>query len=316
MKKSILLLFLGFCLLAGAETLEEKLSRFGEENGSEYVKPFVNAMSANLNSGLFTSAKVMKPFRFGVFINTSIAFIPSEAESFLAKRPDVSINGEYLYEEEEIKSATVFGDNGNTFHLNSAIPDEFTTEEMDIKLPDGLNTNVFPQFYPQFHFGLPAGNELMLRYFPKITVDKEIGDLAFWGIGLKHSLNYSILRLIPIDLALQFVYQNVQVGDVIDIKSTHINAQISKKLLMWTFYGGIGLDYTKLSANYETEQFTYNEVSNQIESIPIDIDFEIENDSPIRANFGIRYTMLIVHFYANYTLHKYNIFNAGIGVSL
>jgi len=94
-----------------------------------------------------------------------------------------------------------------------------------------------------------------------------------------------------------------------------LNAEISKKLLMWTLYAGMGYEQTKLKAEYETEIKVYNEDSNSFDSEPIDIDFEIEGDNNFRTTFGIRYSLLLLKLYADYTISNYNIFNAGIGVS-
>jgi len=85
--------------------------------------------------------------------------------------------------------------------------------DLDFKMPNGGNLTAIPMLIPQVLVGLPAGNELMLRIFPKVKISEDIGDLSFWGIGVKHSISQYI-PLVPIDLAVQAVYQQMKAGDI------------------------------------------------------------------------------------------------------
>ncbi|MBL7149862.1 MAG: hypothetical protein ISS80_07295, partial [Candidatus Cloacimonetes bacterium] len=100
-----------------------------------------------------------------------------------------------------------------------------------------------------------------------------------------------------------------------ELNNLAFNAEISKKLLMWTLYGGLGYEQTRLKADYETEIMVYEEASTSFVSQPLDIDFEIDGDNNFRTTFGIRYSLLLLKLYADYTISKYNVFNAGIGIS-
>ncbi len=317
---SLLLIIFVTSLFAG---IQEKLEKFGVDNGKGYIKPFVNAYGTNFNSGLYNTANVLKPFRFGLNINMMLAFVPAEDKTFMPTRPDIYMDdplnpGEviYLYEEPNDETATVFGKDGSTILPNSdldAIPG-LDTSNLEIDLPNGANLPAVPLMVPQFNFGLPAGNELMIRGFPKYEISKDIGDVGFWGVGLKHSVSQYI-PLVPIDIAVQGVYQTLYVGDIIELSNLAFNAEISKRLLMWTLYGGLGFEQTKLKAEYETEIMVYDEDSNAFVSEPLNIDFEIDGDNNFRTTFGIRYSLLLLKLYADYTMSKYSVFNAGIGIS-
>ena len=112
---SLLLIVMVTALFAG---VQEKLEQFGKDNGMVYVKPLVTAFGTTMNTGLFNTAKVLKPFAFGLNVNMMLAFVPDEDKIFTAIRPDLyiehPITGEliYLYEELELESATVFGEDG------------------------------------------------------------------------------------------------------------------------------------------------------------------------------------------------------------
>jgi len=269
MKKTVTVLALfiiGVFLLEAGETIQEKLEKFGEENGKGYIQPLVTAFGSNLNSGLFNTAKVLKPYRFGIMFNAQLAFFPKEAETFTAVRPDLYVDhpqtGEpiYIYEEETIPSATVFGVEGGTFHLNrDELPQEVIDEfsDADLDMPNGAQNTTeipfVPLVIPQINFGLPYGNELMFRYLPSVQLDEQMGDLSFWGLGLKHSIDQYLLGVIPIDLAAQIAYQQFKITDIMTVNAFAFNAQVSKKLAMFTFYGGLGYESTTLNAKYETE---------------------------------------------------------------
>jgi len=314
---SLLLIIFVTSLFAG---IQEKLEQFGIDNGKGYIKPFVNAYGTNFNSGLYNTAKVLKPFRFGLNINMMLAFVPTEDKTFMPTRPDLSMeyNSQtyYLYEEPTNETATVFGKDGVIIEHNpdlNAYP-ELNASDLDIDLPNGANLPAVPLMVPQFHLGLPAGNELMIRGFPKYEISKDIGNVGFWGVGLKHSVS-QYLPLVPIDIAVQGVYQTLYVGDIIELSNLAFNVQISKKLLMWTLYGGLGFEQTKLKAEYETEIMVYDDDSNAFVPEPLDINFEIDGDNNFRTTVGIRYSLLLLKLYADYTMSKYSVFNAGIGIS-
>ena len=332
MKKSLIIFSVLVLLVSSLfSDIQESLEKFGKENGKVYIKPFVNAYGSNFNTGLYNTAKVLKPFKFGLFINTMLAFVPDKDKAFLPSRPDMYMDdpfnsGEviYLYEEPYEETATVFGEDGSDIVHNSLLDDsallaalglsQDDVNALDISLPNGANLPAVPLMVPQFHLGLPAGNELMIRGFPKYKISKDIGDIGFWGIGLKHSISQYI-PLVPIDLAVQGVYQSLFLEDILELNNFALNAEISKKLLVWTLYAGMGYEQTKLKAEYETEIKVYDEDSDSFISQPLNIDFEIEGDNNFRTTFGIRYSLLLLKLYADYTISDYNVFNAGIGVS-
>jgi opacity protein-like surface antigen len=278
---SLLLLFSGLI----ASELEDRLKDLAEENAREYIRPLVTAFGSNLNSGLYNTADVLnpsilRPVRFGFNFHMMLAMVPSSEKTFQGEVEGVS------YE-----SATVFGDKG--------------AEHSGVKvLPDGFNVSLVPLFIPQFRFGLPAGNELSLRYLPPLEMG-DYGDVTFWGVGLKHSIDQYI-PLFPLHLAVQGAYQSLDVGDAIGITSIAVNAHASKRLLMWTLYGGLGYEKTTLTAKYQP-----------IDTIGTDeIKFDIDGDNSFRMTAGFRYAIIpFVHLNVDYTLSNYQIVTAGLGMS-
>ncbi|MBW6516294.1 MAG: hypothetical protein K0B81_06735 [Candidatus Cloacimonetes bacterium] len=273
----ILLSVLLFISCLFASEFDENLQQLLEEDGKAYVKPLVTAYGSNLNSGLYNTADVLKPsilrpIRFGFTFHTMLAMIPSSDKTFEASLV-------------EGNTSTVFGDKGITGY------------------PDGFNVSMLPLFVPQFRFGLPAGNELLVRYLPPLEL-QDYGDVTFWGVGLKHSIDQYI-PLFPINLAVQGAYQSFSVGELVDITSFAVNAHASKSLLMWTLYGGLGYEETTLKAKYDHI------------SDPDPVEFEVKGDNNFRMTAGFRYAILpFIHLNADYTISQYQVITLGLGLSL
>ncbi len=308
MKKIAIILVVSFTFLNIFADIQDDIEQFEGENAKQFVQPLVNAFGTTMNTGFYNTAKVLKPFTFGLNVNAMMAFVPSEDKTFIATRPDITnpLTGTHIYTEEEIETATIFGEEGNKF--TSSYPGI-----TDIQMPNGLNIPAVPFAMPQFNLGLPGGNELLVRGFPKTEIDENFGEFGFWGIGLKHSIDQYI-PLFPIDIAVQGVYQKLYLGDI--LKSTNINAnlQVSKKLLMLAGYCGIGIDKTNVTFEYD---YTYDDVDDSGVVFQNDktVEFEIEGKNEVRMTAGIRYSILLLKFYADYTIAKYETINAGFGIS-
>ena len=283
----ILLIVVSLLLIVSglfASDFEDNLKQLLEDNGKEYVKPLLTAFGTNLNTGLYNTADVLtpsllRPVRFGFNLHVMMAMVPSSDKTFEAE-----IDG-MTYE-----TATVFGKDGG-----------------HDALPGGFDVSMVPLFVPQFRFGLPAGNELMVRYLPPIDL-QDYGKGDFWGVAVKHSIDQHI-PLFPIDLAVQGAYQSLAVGDMIDLTSMAFNIHASKSILMWTLYGGLGYEDVELEAKYEYEP--------SIEGLdPQEVNFDMKSDNNYRMTLGFRYTVLpFIHLNGDYTISEYHTFCLGLGVT-
>ena len=174
MKKQLILL-LALTLIASllvAETVEEKLQKFGQENAKGFIQPFVNSFGNNLNSGFYNTAKVLKPLRFQFSLNLTASTIPSSDKTFMVQNP--FLNDPFNpYIETEIETATIFGKDGGEFTSNYP-------EFAPFAMPGGLDLKMMPFAVPQVSVGLPLGNEILVRYFPKMEINEDIGIYILW----------------------------------------------------------------------------------------------------------------------------------------
>lgn len=314
----VFILFAFFILNLSAEnSLHKKFKQYASDNAKGYLQPLITSFGTNLNTGYYNSAKVLGPFKFGVSFQGLLCFVPDEDKTFIVESPMVEYNGQdyYLYVDEDgnhsIEAPTVFGGDAVNFLTNPDLPAEF--EGLDNKkLPNGANLTAIPQFTPQVNIGLPAGNELMLRYLPTMEISSDTGEIGYYALGLKHSVDQYLTALFPVDIAVQAVYQHAQITDYLEINNLAFNAHASKKLLMWTIYGGLGWENTKFKADYKTTMYDWEEE----DYVKVPVDFELEGENDYRMTLGMKYTFLIVNFWADYSLCKYPVLNLGFGLSL
>ena len=242
------------------------------------------------------------------------------------------------------------------------------TSILQMNLPQGLGINILPLPALQLGLGIYKNTEVMVRYFPKTSIPVGSSNLSvgLWGFGIKHDFKQWIpgMKELPFDLSAMFGYTSFNAsyaftgtdqlnpevangdtsGNVINqnpkslvynnqklsITSTAWTAQvlISKKLLFFTPYLGVGYGYSntdiKLEGNYPITQFITDPTdhfysSTQIRkrvtvlSNPIDIN---GNASSFRATVGFRLKLTILTIHADYTFAAYNIATVGVGLNL
>ena len=269
-KMIITLAILGIICLLVADKLEDNLKNFTEVNAKGYLKPFVNSFGAGLNSGHFTSAKTNKQFMPSLAIGSTMVLVPSSDKKFY-------LNGT------NVETATIFGKNGAPGY------------------PPGANISMLPVPQAAVSLGLPAGNEIMLLWLPETQIDKNIGSFSLYGVGVKHSIDQYLGKFFPVHLAVQGVYQNVEVGKVMKIDAWNFNLLASKNLLFFGVYGGIGYEYTNFDIKYKMTDGTKQ-------------DFSMVAENDIKMTIGAEYNILILGIFADYTIANVNSINAGLKV--
>lgn len=275
-----------------------------------YVSPLGYSLGAALNNGWYNTAKPHKLGGFDVTITANIVMIPEEAKSFnISKSNGNTFSGG--------ETPTVLG-NGD----GAKIDYQGNLNEM----PKGINIPIVPLPMLQAGVGLIKGTEIDIRYMPELKISS-IGKVGLFGIGLKHDVLQwlPIVDKIPIDLSIQAGYTNLtteimlsepnldtEATTNLDISATTINLILSKKLLMFTPYVGLGYNSIKTAFNIDGD---YN-----IAGLNIDIaeltKIEFESKNNFRANIGFRFNVTVIALQANYTFSEYPTATLGVGISL
>ncbi|MBA7610644.1 MAG: hypothetical protein GH143_09865 [Calditrichaeota bacterium] len=161
---------------------------------------------------------------------------------------------------------------------------------------------------PQASLGLPLGIEVTLRGIPDISLG-DAGKLSFFGYGAKIGLNQFIptIPLVFPAFSVGYYATNLNVADIIEANNGILTLQISKSVPFLTVYGGLGLESSKMSVEYE---FVPEDLP------PSTIKFDLEGKNKTRIMLGGRLKLALLSINADYNGGEYKAYNIGIGLTL
>lgn len=313
-----------------------------------YIRPYTNALGADLSSGWYNTAKPHKLGGFDLTFTLNTAIVPTVDRSFNPN--DLGLNG---ITSNSNSSPTAMGENKPGAQLTYEAGG-YTLAEFE--LPKGTGLSFAPAPMIQASVGLIKGTEIMGRFTPKLQLGSG-SEFGLWGVGLKHSIKQWIpaLKRIPVlhlsvmggytslnaETALNFMPSHY--GDYIDyigvddsyfkgqmmdleISSFTSNLVVSANLPIVCFYGGVGFSSTNttlaLNGNYPVP--TYNVTENRTEitkasSVTDPVDMEIKHKSGSttdpRYNVGMRLKFAVITIHFDYTYANYSVATAGLGIS-
>ena len=284
-----------------------------------YISPLGNSLGAGLNNGWYNTAKPHKLGGFDVTLTANFVLITDDVKSFTIK--DIVKGGMF---NGPGSSSTILG--GNDEGLIYVMTDATTDT---IKLPNGLNIPTIPLPMLQAGIGLIKGTEVNVRYIPDLKFGKS-GKVGVIGFGIKHDILQwlPIVDKVPIDLSIQAGYTKITSsielidpsGNIptpsianLDIAATTINLLLSKKLLMFTPYVGVGYNSSKTSFFVDGK---YNFVDEQYIPVEALTKFEFASKNNFRTNIGFRFNIAVIALQANYTFSEYPTATLGIGISV
>jgi hypothetical protein len=213
---------------------------------------------------------------------------------------------------------------------------------VDLNLPEGAGIPFTPMPFIQGGIGLPYHNELTVRFFPTIEIPN-VGKMGMWGVGLKNEFKEFIpgLKAVPIDLSVMFGYSKFSSEFNVAFKPTDYswgsttesayNGQklvlgasgyttrilVGKTIPILSVYAGLG--YSHASTDFGLEglyPISINQ-SGQPSNLaaandPISLAF---TNSEFSANAGLRLRFSVIAIHFDYTLGKYSLVTAGLGIS-
>jgi len=304
-------LFTLLAWLIGFSSFGQTATEDGKSLIEAYISPLGYSLGAALNNGWYNTAKPHKLGGFDVTITANIVMIPEESKSF-----NISESNGNSFSGGETPTILGDGDGSQVTYLGAS-------EDM----PPGLNIPIIPLPMLQAGVGLIKGTELDFRYVPELDIGSA-GKVGLFGVGLKHDILQwlPIVDKIPIDLSIQAGYTKLS-SEIeliapnpaipspqanLDVSATTVNLILSKKLLMFTPYLGLGYNSTKTTFNVEGN---YN-----IAGLPINIteltNIDFESNNNFRANIGFRFNIAVLALQANYTFSEYPTATIGAGISL
>jgi len=273
-----------------------------------YISPLGNSLGAALNNGWYNTAKPHHLGGFDVTITANLVLVPEVAKTFNISE---SNNGTFSGGE----TPTILGNkSGGTATFGSY---------GDFDMPAGLNIPMLPVPMLQAGIGLIKNTEIDVRFLPEI---KRSGvSIGLWGIGV--ILQWlPIVDKIPVDISIQAGYTKLssafEMNDPsntidppqanMDVIATTINLLVSKKILMFTPYVGLGYNSTKTTFNVEGE---YDIAGHTIGAKDL-TEIEFESNNNLRVNIGFRFQIAVLALQANYTFSEYPVATVGLGISV
>lgn len=286
MKKFLLLLVCLF--LSTSYTFSQVEDRFTFLNESEvgkYTKPLATTIGTALNSGAFHTAAVSKLFGFSLSFKGMMVMIPSDQKTF-----NPSLPSGYTADK---STATIYGDKdgGSVYGGSNGY----------IVYPGGIGESNIPLLFPQVSFSL-LGTEAMVRYMPNLKVGET--EVGLFGVGLKHSISQYFI-LLPVDIAVQVLYNSFKVKDLIDVSNIAFNAHVSKTFGLFTAYGGIQYESTKFDLDYTFKGNTTGISNRQIKA-------SIDGDNKVRMTVGGSVKLAFFVINADYSLGSQSTLTSGL----
>jgi len=301
--------------LSGSVTDAAKLSK-------AYLDPFANGFGNALNHGWYNSAKPHKLGGFDLTFSIATAFPPTSSKSFDVSK--LGLTEWQLQDPNDNLSPTLTGDKSSGPVL---IPVHgLAGQPATLTLPQGTGLKFIPSPMIQVGVGLPFNTELVARYLPKIDIP-DVGNFSLIGFGLKNEFKEFIpgLKALPINLSVLLGYtkfsssfdlnapQTGSSNQTLDFNATGYTAKllIGKSIPILTVYAGVGFNKSKtnvdLKGDYAIPGAVIGDVTN-----PFSLEFI---NSGVNANVGLRVKLAVIAFHFDYTLGKYRIINAGVGIN-
>jgi hypothetical protein len=163
-----------------------------------------------------------------------------------------------------------------------------------------------PLAAPQLSVGTIFGTRATFRYLPSITIDEDLGKFKYFGFGIQHNPGVLLPTPLPVELAVGFFTQTLEVGTLFKAKTTAFGLNASKKLglgpINVTPYAGFMLEKSNIDITY----------SFIVDDEEIDVAFELEGENKSRITLGLSIRLLMLNFNADYNIGKYNSVTVGV----
>jgi hypothetical protein len=285
MKHLIALLLLANVLsVARAQKLNDFVAKYGSANGAGFMQPLADAFGANINSGIYQSAKIpLEGFHLNFGVMLMGAPITDSRKTFTATTEGV------FAPQTTTEAPTIFGKtDGATITGNGGTAYVF---------PGGLSITTFAIAAPQLTVGSLFGTEATIRFF-QAKVGDNIGTLKLWGIGARHNIN-QYFKDFPLDVAAGIYQQHFEIGDIVSANSTLVSVQGSYTASVLTFYGGPGVEISNMDVNYDGNSGK--------------VTLALRSKNNVRFTAGALLSLAFFRLYADYNLASQSAFVLGFG---
>ncbi len=343
MKKYILILISVFALSNTAKAQDDfqniLLTDAADANKllQAYFTPAMEGLIYGMNNGWYHTAKVHKVLGFDLTIGLSAAIVPSEKELFNIAALGLSST----ISSTSPTASTFAGPNSTTtFTVTKNISGQNVTASFNTPggVTNDLPLNAVPAPVAQLNIGLPFKMEAMVRFFPETDLGKDGGKAKMLGLGLKKEITswFGPLDKLPLHVSLLAAYTSMDVsygfpnstsGLIVNngaaefnLKAYTVQAIGSLNFPFINIYGGVGYSSGestfKMTGTYTAEYDTGLPAPNNKVTQSVTAPNMNFNASGMKTTIGVRFSLLFLKIFADYTLQEYNTVSAGIALSI
>ncbi|SFQ64891.1 hypothetical protein SAMN05444144_11212 [Flavobacterium akiainvivens] len=198
----------------------------------KYITPAADAAVYQQSSGWITSPRERGLWDVTFGLHTNVFFTPKRDRVFTVYNDDF----QFFQLEEGFRAAvpTALG-NDKQVYLTGMIGND----PVRLETPEGIDMETVAYPYLQGSVALPWGNELVVKYSPKVKLEKS--NYQVYGVGLKHNISryFKSLEEEKIHIAVLAAYAKE------DVSFNFLNVQ--------TDYGSLGIN--QINGLVDTWQF-------------------------------------------------------------
>lgn len=322
---------LPLCLQAQDENDMVNFLQAGPADASKlmnaYLNPVIEGLSYGFNGGWYNTAKAHKTLGFDIGVSFNAVFIPSSKNYFDPNSLGLETVTDFSSRASNGLAPTIVGPADETTYTVEGGIDFDGPQGLDFKETFKISGVLSPT--AQIGIGVYKNTDLKIRWMPEVSTGSS--KIKLLGFGILHDIKQHIpgIKVLPFDLSVLVAYTNIQgetgmadttfppsPGDTrpqkmdYDMDAWLFQALISKKLAIFTFYGGLGYNTIATSAdvtgsyNIPGYQQPFND--------PVSLSFK---NNSMRLNGGIRMNLGPIYINGEYVLQEYNTVSVGLGVT-
>lgn len=296
--------------------IPKSLELLATENARRYLRPVTVGLGSALNSRWFRSARVHAPIQFDAGIVVMGSLVPAGDDAFQPDLPDSLVFGGQVYRRPYgtgagLSTPTATGQGkgirvepqGN--FRQALLASGIDPASESLAFPDGYDVPAVPMALFQLRVGLPFASEITLRGLPSVEIDRDIGHVKAFGLGLRHEFSHWLPQAFPLDLAVEGGIQTVDVEDYFSATARNASLIASRQFAVLTLFAAgavesadVSIDYTVSNPNLPENQTT------------LTVDDRVDTRGRFTAGFGL--DLFILKLTAAYSTAAYDVVSAGI----
>lgn len=289
MKKLFSVLLVLVLVGSGRAQIEDRFSFLTQSEMENFSRPLATALGSALNSGGYGSASIGTMFGFNFSVRALLISIPDNQKEFTPTLP-----AGYTAK----PTATIFGNEGSYYKGPNGY----------LIYPPGANLKNLPFAFPQISASF-MGAEVMLRMIPSIPIGDE--KVNMFGVGARYDISNQ-LPMLPIDLAVGFMYNTFKVTNYIDNNNVAISLLASYSppaVGIITFYGGLQYENSSMKLTYTYKDPNATTIGQQLQQ---KIEVDVKGDNSFRATVGVGLSLGFVGVNVDYNIGKLSILTGGL----